>query len=275
MTKLATLAALLSLGLGLPAAAQDASTVVATVGDTEITLGHMIAMRERLPEQYQALDDQTLFDGVLQQLIQQTALGADTDTLSERNELVLENERRALVASDVLDAHTADAVTEEEIQAAYEEQYGSAEPSTEYDASHILVDSEEEAKELLAELDDGAEFADLARNRSTGPSGPSGGALGWFGPGDMVPAFQSAVADLEVGEVSQPVKTEFGWHVIKLNDKRQRSAPPLEEVRGEIETQLQTRAVEEQVAEAMENADVSRPETAIDASAIRNDSLLD
>ncbi len=275
MMKLATLGALLSLGLGTPAVAQDATTVVATVRGTEITLGHMIAMRERLPEQYQALDDQTLFDGVLQQLIQQTALGTGKETLSERSRLVLENERRALVASDVLDARTGDAVTEEEVQAAYERQYGSAEPSTEYDASHILVDSEEAAREIIAELDDGAEFAALARNRSTGPSGPSGGALGWFGAGDMVPTFQSAVEELEVGEVSQPVETEFGWHVIQLNDKRERSAPPLEEVREEIEAELQTRAVEEQVAEAMENADVNRPETGIDASAIRDDSLLD
>lgn len=275
MTKLVTLTTALSIGLAMPVVAQDATTVVATVDGTEITLGHMIAMRERLPEQYQSLDDQTLFEGVLEQLIQQTALGAGTENLSRRNALVLENERRALTASDALDERTADAVTEADIESAYDEQYASMAPGTEYDASHILVETEAAAQELVAELGDGADFGDLARSRSTGPSGPSGGALGWFSDGDMVPAFQTAVEGLEVGEVSDPVQTEFGWHVIKLNDRREKSPPPLEEVRGEIESELRMQAVEEEVAEAMNSVEVSRPETGIEPGAIRDDALLD
>ena len=113
MTKLASVAAAALMALALPAGAQDASTVVATVNETDITLGHMLAMRERLPQQYQSLDDQTLYDGILEQLIQQTALGDQADGLSARGALAIENERRALLASEVIQRLASSAVTDE------------------------------------------------------------------------------------------------------------------------------------------------------------------
>ncbi|WP_375260762.1 peptidylprolyl isomerase [Palleronia sp.] len=275
MRKLGTMTVAAMLAFGLPAVAQDASTVVATVNGTDITLGHMIAMRERLPQQYQSLDDQTLFEGVLEQLIQQTALGDQADGLSRRGELVIENERRALAASEIIQRLADDAVTEEQVQEVYDTEYGGAEPTTEYNASHILVESESAAQDLIERLNAGEDFAELARAESTGPSGPSGGELGWFGQGTMVEPFEQAVQELEVGEVSEPVQTEFGWHVIKLNETREQSAPPLDEVRGEIEGQLQMQAVESIVSSAVEDAEASRPETQVDPAAIRNDALLD
>ena len=275
MTKLGTMTAVALIAFGLPAVAQDASTVVATVNGTDITLGHMVAMRERLPQQYQSLDDQTLFDGVLEQLIQQTALGDQADGLSRRGELVVENERRALIASEVIQRLAADAVTEEQVQELYDAEYGGTDPSVEYNASHILVDSESAAQDLIERLNAGEDFAELARAESTGPSGPSGGELGWFGPGAMVEPFQNAVQDMEPGEVAGPVQTQFGWHVIKLNETREQTPPPLDEVRGEIEGQLQMQAVENIASSAVEDAEVTRPETQIDPSAIRNEELLD
>ena len=275
MTKLGTMTVAAFMAFGMPAFAQDASTVVATVNGTDITLGHMVAMRERLPQQYQSLDDQALFDGILEQLIQQTALGDQSDGLSRRGELVIENERRALAASEIIQRLSADAVTEGQVMEIYESEYGGAEPSVEYNASHILVDSESAAQDLIERLNAGEDFAELARAESTGPSGPSGGELGWFGPGAMVQPFEEAVQDLEPGEVSDPVETQFGWHVIKLNETREQTPPPLDEVRGEIEGQLQMQAVESIVSSAVEDAEVTRPETEIDPAAIRNDSLLD
>jgi len=275
MTKLRMLTAAAALVLALPAAAQDASTVVATVDGTDITLGHMIAMRERLPEQYQSLDDQTLFDGILEQLEQQTALSTEADGLSPEGELVMENERRALLAAEVVEARAAEAVTEEDVQAAYEEAYGNAEPATEYNASHILVETEEEARSLIAELEDGADFAELAKANSTGPSGPSGGDLGWFLPDAMVAEFADAVQEMEPGAISEPVQTQFGWHVIKLNDTRETTPPPLDEVRGEIEGQLQLDAIETIVSDAVDGAEITRPETQIDPALLRDTSLLD
>ncbi|QFU07094.1 putative parvulin-type peptidyl-prolyl cis-trans isomerase precursor [Rhodobacteraceae bacterium THAF1] len=279
MPKLRTLAALLALSTAMPAfaqdATQDASTVVATVNGTDITLGHMIAMRARLPQQYQGLEDQVLYDGILEQLVQQTALGAQADGLSTRGELTIENERRALVAGEVIQRLAADAVTEEQVQAAYDAEYGGVEPTTEYNASHILVETEEEAQALIEELDGGADFAELAIANSTGPSGPSGGELGWFGAGAMVGPFDAAVQEMEVGAVAGPVETQFGWHVIKLNDTREEAVPSLEEVRADIEGQLQIEAIEGLATSAVEDAEMTEAETEIDPAIIRNDALLD
>ena len=257
------------------AADVSAETVVATVDGTPITLGHVIAMRTRLPEQYQQLPDDALFQGLLDQLIQQAALGAETETLSRGAELVLENERRALIANEVLAQAATAAVTEEAIQAAYEQQYSAAEPQTEWNASHILVETEEEAQEVLSELEGGADFATLARERSVGPSGPNDGALGWFSTGTMIKPFEDAVAALEPGQVSAPVQTQFGWHVIKLNETREQDAPALEAVRDEIAAGLQQSALEAAVAEATAAAEVERPDlTGIDPSVIRDTSLI-
>ncbi|RVV97874.1 peptidylprolyl isomerase [Mesobaculum littorinae] len=258
-----------------PASDVTADTVVATVNGTDITVGHMVVLGERLPEQYQSLPDEVLYDGILEQLIQQTALGAQAGDPTERTELVLENERRALVAQQVIEEAARTAVTEEAVQAAYEEAFADAEPQTEWNASHILVESEEEAQAIIEELDGGADFATLAEERSTGPSGPSGGELGWFGPGMMVAPFEEAVQALETGEISDPVETQFGWHVLKLNETRQKDAPPLEEVRGEIEQQVQQAAVEALIAEATANVDVTEGDTQIDPAVIRDSSLFE
>ena len=274
MTKLGTMTTAAMMALALPAVAQDASTVVATVNGTDITLGHMIAMRERLPAQYQQLDDQTLFDGILEQLVQQAALADSADSLSRRGELVLENERRALAASEVIESLAADAVTDEAIQAAYDEAYGSAEPTTEYNASHILVETEEKAQALIEEIEGGADFAEVARENSTGPSGPSGGELGWFTAGQMVPAFDEAVQGMTTGELSSPVQTEFGWHVIKLNDTREKDAPSLDEVRDELTAVVQEQAIADMVAEATDAASIERSTDGIEPSVLRDDSLL-
>ena len=127
--------------------------------------------------------------------------GGDTP---DRVRLALENERRALMAAEHMDVVLADAVTEDAVAAAYEKTYAGAAPEREFDASHILVETEDEAKALVTELDGGADFAELAKEKSTGPSGPRGGALGWFGTGQMVPEFENAVKDMEVGAVSAP-----------------------------------------------------------------------
>lgn len=267
--------AALALGLAAPASAQDADTVVATVNGTDITLGHMIVLQQRLPEQYQELPDDVLFEGILEQLIQQTALGQQVDTLNKRAELILENERRALLAGDVIDSRAAEDVSQEELQAAYDEAFGGAEPEMEYEASHILVETEEEAQALIDELDGGADFATLAQERSTGPSGPNGGALGWFGQGMMVPEFEQAVMALEVGEVSPPVQTQFGWHVLILTDTRQKEAPSLDEVRDDLTNQLRQQAVQEMIEDVTASAEIERPDTTeIDPALMRNSDLL-
>lgn len=250
--------------LALPATAQDTptadpSTVVATVGGTDITVGNMIVAWASLPEQYQGLPDDVLFQGILDQLIQQTALAQQfSGELPPRIELQLENERRSLVAGEAIDGIMQDPLDEADVQAAYDADYGGAEQAPEYNASHVLVETEEEALAVIAELEGGADFASVAREKSTGPSGPNGGQLGWFGPGAMVPEFEEAVIALQPGNISAPVKTQFGWHIVKLNESRVQDAPALEEVREQIELQIRQIRAQKKIEEVTAAAEIDR-----------------
>jgi len=271
-------AATVALTLALPAAAQDevtADTVVATVNGTDITIGHMLALRGRLPQQYQQLPAEVLFPGILDQLVQQQLL-ADTETgLSLGGQVTVDNERRTILANQAIRAIAEGAVTDEALQVAYEAQFASAEPETEYNASHILVETEEEATAIIAELEGGADFAALAEERSTGPSGPNGGMLGWFGAGAMVAPFEEAVVALEPGSISAPVETQFGWHVIRLNETRLAEAPPLDAVRDELVEQLQREAVDARLAELTESGEVDRAAgDALDPAVLNNPDLI-
>lgn len=253
----------------------DGATVLATVNGEDITLGHLIVARQALPPQYQGLPNDVLLQGLLEQVIQQTVLGQAMGELSRRAELQLENQRRSMIATEKVEEVVSSAVTEEALQAAYDKTYADAKPTEEFNAAHILVKTEDEAKDLISKLDDGADFADLAKEFSTGPSGPNGGDLGWFGPGMMVKPFEDAVVSLEPGAVSAPIKTQFGWHVVKLNDKRMKGAPALEEVREELAVQIETDAVEVAVQKLIDDATITRINLeTVDADTLGNLSLL-
>lgn len=267
----------MALLVAIPVHAQEttADTVVATVNGTDITVGHMIAARAQLPEEYQQIPPDALFQGILEQLIQQTAVADGAGELSKAGHLALENERRALIVGEALTGIATAALTEEALEAAYEAAFAGAEPEEEYNASHILVETEETAAELLTEIQGGADFGDMAREHSTGPSGPNGGDLGWFGKGMMVPEFEAAVIALEAGAVSEPVQTQFGWHLVKLNETRQKDAPTLEEVRGQLVEQIQSEAITAAVEAATEAAEITRADTAgIDPTVLNDPSLL-
>ena len=269
-----------ALMLALPVQAQDtltADSVVATVNGTEITLGHMLMVRASLPEQYQQLPDDVLWDGIMDQIVQQTVLSQqDSGEETRRVKLALENERRALMAAQVIEGIVDDAVTDAAVQEAYEQTYLQADQAEEFNASHILVTTEEEAAAIVEELNGGADFAEVARAKSTGPSGPNGGQLGWFGAGMMVPEFQAAVEALEVGAISGPVQTQFGWHVIILNEKRAKEAPSLDAVRAEIEAQLSQLAVSQKIDELTNAAAVTRTaKEEVDTSVLSNIGLLE
>jgi len=258
--------------------AQDATadTVIATVGDTEITLGQMIITRAQLPQQYAQLPDDVLFTGVLDQLIQQQILADALTDVPGRVDFAVQNERRSLMAGETINNITTGAVTDEAIQAAYDARFADATPATEYNASHLLVETEEEAIAAQARIADGEEFADVARDVSTGPTGPNGGNLGWFGAGQMVPAFEQTVMELSVGDVSDPVETQFGWHVVTLLETRNKDIPTLDSVRQEIFGELQEAAIQARLTELTDTITVVKPEEgAFDASLISNIDLLD
>jgi peptidyl-prolyl cis-trans isomerase C len=255
--------------------AQDASTVITSVNGTDITLGHVIASHARLPQQYRDLPPEVLFQGIIDQLTQQELLAQSLEDTPIRVTTTLQNERRSLLAGEVIDALSSDAVAEDALKAAYEAQYTDADLGKEYNAAHILVETRDEATALVEQLSNGADFAELAKEKSTGPSGPNGGDLGWFGTGAMVAPFEEAVVALSVGEISQPVETQFGWHVILLKQDRIASAPSLNEVRADLSQRLQREAVDSYVANLLEGADITPADlSSIDPSIISNYELL-
>ncbi len=255
-----TLAAFVA--LPLPALAEPhANTVVASVNGEDITIGHMVMARENLPTQYKQLPDDVLYNAILDQLVQQTALKQQLHgAVPKYVQLSLDNEERAMLAADVIQMIMEKAVTDDKLRAAYDAKYATGDGGDEFHAAHILVESEEDAIDVKKELDAGADFATLAKERSTGPTGPNGGDLGWFTTGRMVPEFEEAVLALKSGEVSDPVKTQFGWHVILLNDRRKTEAPEFEEVRGQLADELSQAAVEDRVNELTAAAEIDRPE---------------
>lgn len=262
-----------------PAAkAYDAGTVVATVNGTAITLGHVIAMRGQLPPQYQSLPDDVLLSGLIDQMVDQQIL-ADAEAAGGGGEpltvkLALDNERRGLLAGIAADSAVAGAVDDATVQAAYEKQVADFKPVPEYNASHILVDSEEKAKALKAEIDGGADFAELAKANSSDGSAAGGGDLGWFSDGQMVPEFEATVKTLQVGQVSDPVKTQFGWHLVKLTGMRDSTPPALDTVRPQIEDQLRQAALQTKLEALRAAATVEKPTVEIPPAAIRETDLL-
>ncbi len=264
--------------LGSPAVAEDpsADTVLATVNGVSITLGDIIVTRENLPEQYRNLPDDVLFKGILDQLVQQEALMQSLgDKLTKKDTLALADQRRSYLSNVALGAGIATAVTEETIQKAYDDKYKDAAPSIEYHAAHILVDSEETAKALLADIQGGAPFAEVAKANSTDGSAASGGDLGWFGLGAMVKPFENAVVAAKVGEVTGPVKSDFGWHLILVTETRNAAAPALADVHDELGAQLQKEAISAFLKSVTDKAEVTRSETEIDPALIRDLTLLD
>ncbi|SFB11747.1 peptidyl-prolyl cis-trans isomerase C [Poseidonocella pacifica] len=257
--------------------APDANTVVAKVGETEITLGHMVLLHARLPDQYRELPGNVLFQGILDQLVQQALLAQTFE--GDQPAFVkfsLENEERSMLANEVAERIIGEALTVEAIEAAYQSEYVANGAAPEYNASHILLETEEEAQQVREELDGGAQFAEVARARSTGPSGPNGGSLGWFGNGAMVEPFQEAVKALAPGEIGGPIQTQFGWHVIMLNETRTSDVPPLESVRANIMEKLRQEALQKGLDELRESTEVTTEAAeGIDPALITDYSLVD
>lgn len=254
----------------------DANSVIATVNGVEITLGAAIVARQALPQQYQQVPNDVLLPGVIDQLIDQELLGQAAGEINLATRLYIENQERAAKAGEMVNDILQSDVSDAAIQAAYDEKFSEFEGSREFSAAHILVETEEEASALNTALDGGAVFAELAKEKSTGPSAPNGGDLGWFGEGMMVEPFEKALAELAPGDVSTPVQTQFGWHVIQLNETRMSAAPSFDESRDELIDEIRQKMLQEKLEElrATANLDLVAVET-IDPSLISNFSLVE
>jgi peptidyl-prolyl cis-trans isomerase C len=253
-----------------------ASAVIATVNGTPITLGHLIVLRANLPEQYQNLPDDVLYKGILNQLVQQAALAQSAEgKITLRDTLAIENDQRGYMAGVALQGVAEAAVTDEALQKAYDAKFATAEETKEYHAAHILVATEEEAKDLKTQIDGGASFADLAKAHSSDGAAANGGDLGWFSAGMMVKPFEDAVLAMEVGKVSAPVQTQFGWHLINLTETRIKAAPTLDEMRDELASEIEQAAVDAHITAITDAAKIERPGEGFDPALMREQSLLD
>lgn len=256
----------------------SAETVIATVGNTPITLGQLLVARQGLPGEFQQLPDEILMQALIEQVANQLLLAdAAREAGLDENpavQIALQNQERAVLAGAYLAEAISERVNEEKVEAYYKENFTEAEPIKQVRAAHILVEDEETAKEIHEKLDEGADFAALASEYGTDATANRGGDLGWFSHEDMVPPFADAAFAMEPGTVSEPVQTSFGWHIIKLNETRTRPVPPLGAVRGEIATELAETARAEILAEMAEGVALERKDETIPPAAIRADALL-
>lgn len=255
---------------------ETAETVVATVNGTSITLGQMIALKESLPPEYQGLPDDVLFKGIYDQLIQQEVLAQSVKDLGPRATATLDNEKRGYISGFAIDGIVKQAVTDEALQKAYEDRFKDAKPQTEYNAAHILVATQEEADALKTELVGGADFAELAKAKSTDTgSGANGGDLGWFGLGMMVKPFEEAVIGAKVGEVTGPVQTDFGFHLILVKETRIAEKPTLDQLRDELAAQVENAAITAKIEELTKGATITREGEGLDPTILKNSALID
>jgi peptidyl-prolyl cis-trans isomerase C len=247
-------------GDGASGDGQDANPVVAVVNGEEIRYDEVVESARQLPPQYQQ-QFQRIFPALLDRMVDMELLGKaaldsdveQTDAFEERMADLREQVAREVWLNQKID----DYMTEERLRAAYETYKENNPPQQQVKASHILVEEKELAQDLIKQLDEGAEFAELASEHSTGPSGKQGGDLGFFGEGEMVKPFSEAAFQLEVGEVvDEPVETQFGWHVIKVTDKRTQEPNSFEEMEDQLRQQVRQEAVQSIIADLREGAEV-------------------
>ncbi len=201
-------------------------------------------------------EDKLIEELISRELLKQEAVQKQLPRQVEIAERLRYIQLAALSQMDVEDYLKNHPITEEQLKAEYDRLVGAMDQN-EYKARHILVKTREEAEEIIKQLDAGKDFVALAKKHSTGPSADSGGDLGWFVPQRMVQPFAEAVIALQKGQYTkQPVETQFGWHVILLEDVRQKTPPPFEQVKPQIEMMLKRKLVQEHIQELKQKAQI-------------------
>jgi len=242
-------------------AIENADALVAMVGDEPITEADLAFAAEDMaqdlsqmpPEERRAFLVRILIDMKVMSGAAREAGMDQTEIFAQRQKYLEERALRRAYFNEAI----AGAVTEEAARAEYDAFVQQFEPQDEVRASHILVETEEEANQIKAELDGGADFAELAKEHSIDPGAANGGDLGFFGQGMMVKPFEDAAFALaNPGDVSAPVQSQFGWHIIKLEEKRQSAPPSFEQVAPQIQNQLLMRSFTEKVDELMAGVEI-------------------
>lgn len=242
------------------AAAEAADPVVARIDGVAVYRSDVQKAYAQLPQQYRMLPMEQLFEPLLKQVIDGKLLaeaGRDAGLLDDP-EVVKQMQavEEQVVRNVFLRRMIDEQMTEDRLQAAYDEFVANYEPEDEVHARHILLETREEADAVVEALKGGADFEELAKEKSTGPTGETGGDLGFFKRGEMVKPFADAAFALEPGQISDPVKTQFGWHVIKAEGRRKSQTPSFDEVRDQLEADVAREIVDGETAALREAAEV-------------------
>jgi len=262
LANLVILSMFLTCNVAVYADNQPDSKVLAVVNGTSITTANLskYSKRRGMPKDADPAQQQKamLEELINRELIYQDAkkLGIDkkTGVMAE-----IENQRINIVASAMLQEKSSQTtISDADLKNEYE-RFLTENKGKEYKARHILLENEKDAKKIIAELDKGADFITLAKEKSTGPSGENGGDLGWFKPGAMVKPFTVAVEALEDGKYSKlPIKTQFGWHVILREKSRAMAAPTFDSLKEQIRMRLQNKSVESYIATLRKSAKIEK-----------------
>jgi peptidyl-prolyl cis-trans isomerase C len=256
------LAAAFTLTGALPVAAQGADPVVARVDGKEIRQSDLALAEADIGSNLPPAGPEQRREALLTYLIDVTILAnaAEAKKLAQEPgfDRRLAFSRQKVLMEALLDQETKTAASEAAMKKLYEESLARSKPEEEVRARHILVESEDKAKEIVVKLKAGGDFGALAKAESKDTGAADGGDLGYFTKEQMVPEFAEAAFKLEKGGLSDPVKTQFGWHVIKIEDKRTKSAPPFDAVKEQLESFLARRAQAELVGKLREGAKVER-----------------
>ena len=233
--------------------------IVANVNNEDISLETMIHAMNELPPEIQSQPFMSYYEDLLERVIDIKLFA------QEGKKMKLDEEPSVRAAIDFviekvlmqafLSKYVQENIKEENLKASYNNFIADETSREEIKASHILMDTESEAIDVINMLNDGDDFAQLAKNKSTGPSGPSGGDLGWFKRGQMVPPFEKAAFSLNKNEITQrPVQTQFGWHVIKIFDKRIPEAPSYENMKSKLIQDLERKIVSKKIQDLRNDA---------------------
>jgi len=242
--------------------AQDSDSVVARVNGVDIRQSDLALAEDEVganmpqmgPDQKREYLITYLSDVIL------LAQAADKQKIADRDDVKhrIDFERSKVLMETLLHDTGKAALNDEAMHKVYDEAVKQMPPEQEVHARHILVQTEDEAKEIEAELKKGADFATLAKEKSKDPGAADGGDLGYFTKDQMVPEFSQAAFKLDKGQISDPVHTQFGWHIIKVEDKRTKPTPTFDEVRGQIENYVAHKAQAELVANLRKSATIER-----------------
>ena len=246
-----------------PDAAQSEGPVVAKVNGVEIREGDIKLAEEDIGEQITQVPPESKRDYLVTYVGDMILLtqAAEAKKIGDSNEFKrqLEFTRKKLLMAKLLDSEAKAASTESAMRKIYDDATKQMKPEEEVHARHILLETEEEAKAVREELQKGADFAETAKSRSKDPGAAAeGGDLGFFSKDQMVPEFADAAFKLEKGQLSDPVKSPFGWHVIRVEDKRTRPVPDFDQVKPQLETFVARKAQSEYLAKLRESAKIER-----------------